>query len=585
MIPGRIPSSSRGEEQLFNKLLQDKGAAEWVVFHSLEIREHRSKLEGEIDMIVVVPDHGILCIEVKACPVSRQDGMWIYPYANSPEGPFRQASRAMHSLRDYIDARDQCLKGLLYMSAVIFTNSDFEELSPEWHRWQYLNKKDFTRNSISHSIKKILERAHNHVREKTGIGSWYDSVRSRPTLKQTERITKILRNNFEYTVSPRDDIEHAEQSILHFTEEQFDALDHMIENPRVIFKGPAGTGKTFLAAEAAKRAATSGKRVLLLCFNKLLGSWLANVTSDVAGAGTSFRCMTFHSLMLELSGSGVPLGASSSFWQHDLPAAALEALFTKSGNQYEFDLLLIDEAQDLLRDEYLDILDFLLKGGLAAGNWAIFGDFENQSIYLQSSEPNDISEPGSGLDRLLERVPSPPRLTLSVNCRNAEKIAETVMIVSDLQPRYKRSLNILPEASVDPIFFRNSSDQSVKLSETITVLLKRFLPSEIVVLSLRADLCSAASELSKARKDLNIKPFSTSATNAVRYASVYAFKGMEAAAIVITDIDSLVGERAKALLYIGMSRARVTLYMFMDEKCRGPYNDVVRTTFLKRTRL
>jgi hypothetical protein len=45
-------------------------------------------------------------------------------------------------------------------------------------------------------------------------------------------------------------------------------------------------------------------------------------------------------------------------------------------------MLVIDEAQDLLEDEYLDVLDLLVKGGLAGGRWAFFGDFERQAIYI-----------------------------------------------------------------------------------------------------------------------------------------------------------------------------------------------------------
>ena len=64
----------------------------------------------------------------------------------------------------------------------------------------------------------------------------------------------LLRDNFEYAVSRRSDLESLERMICQFTEEQFGALDMLNDNDRVVFKGPAGTGKTFLALEAAKRA-------------------------------------------------------------------------------------------------------------------------------------------------------------------------------------------------------------------------------------------------------------------------------------------------------------------------------------------
>jgi hypothetical protein len=62
-----------GEKDLFNKLRDDPDTAGWVVLHSLELKKHQSKIEGELDMVVLVPRLGVLCIEVKGCNVSRQD--------------------------------------------------------------------------------------------------------------------------------------------------------------------------------------------------------------------------------------------------------------------------------------------------------------------------------------------------------------------------------------------------------------------------------------------------------------------------------------------------------------------------------
>ena len=39
---------------------------------------------------------------------------------------------------------------------------------------------------------------------------------------------------------------------------------------------PAGTGKTFLAMEAAKKTSKSGKKVALICFNRLLREWMSS---------------------------------------------------------------------------------------------------------------------------------------------------------------------------------------------------------------------------------------------------------------------------------------------------------------------
>jgi hypothetical protein len=55
-------------------------------------------------------------------------------------------------------------------------------------------------------------------------------------------------------------------------------------------------------------------------------------------------------------------------------------------NQQKFDKLIIDEGQDLIREEYLNLFDSMVTGGLANGNWEIYGDFERQAIFAQLSK-------------------------------------------------------------------------------------------------------------------------------------------------------------------------------------------------------
>ncbi len=124
----------------------------------------------------------------------------------------------------------------------------------------------------------------------------------------------------------------------------------MTANDRVVFEGPAGTGKTLLAIEGARRGLADGKRTLLLCFNRLLGSWLR----DEAGSlGDGLTVSTLHAHMLSLTGIEPADDAGSDFWQKELPQLALATLLDDEGGA-PFDLVIADEAQDLLRSSYLD---------------------------------------------------------------------------------------------------------------------------------------------------------------------------------------------------------------------------------------
>lgn len=571
MIPPDCPPDTpAGEAILFNKLRDDPGTAGWVVLHSLELRKHRTKTEGEIDMVILAPTLGILCLEIKGCEVTRRDGLWIYPYGTSVEGPFRQASRAMHSLRDYLQKRDANLSSLLFFSAAAFTRIQFSEESPEWHTWQIIDIRTLGRMPISDVITRIFEKAHHHVLARLGERSWYAGKSSRPTVEQVHRMVGLLRGNFEYLVQPRGDVRRIEESLLRLTEEQYDALDVIQDNSRVVLKGLAGTGKTFLAIESARRAATEGKRVLLLCFNRLLADWMKMAMGDISERHSGrLRIAHLHGLLREIAGNSVVIRNDREFWAHELPARVVDCLLEDGREFPQFDLILVDETQDILTDEYLDVLDLLVTGGLAGGNWAFFGDFERQAIYLSGGS----STAAAMLESLRQRAPYHTNFTLRINCRNAGPIAETLTLACNVRPGYSRFLHEMEGAGVDPRFWNGNTDQETLLNTCVTELRHAFHADEIVILSLNADDRSCAGYLASREpgKYTPLRELRVTGTGGVRYASVHAFKGLEAPAIIVTDIMQL-NEQARALLYVGMSRARIRLILLMHESCRREYD-------------
>lgn len=572
MIPPSIPTDApKGERTLFSKLRDDPKTQDWIIFHSFDIRRHVVRQEGEADMLVVIPAHGVLCLEVKGCDVSRRDGLWIYPYGTSPVGPFRQAAEAAHSIRNYLSHKDATLAGLTYYSAAVFTEIDFEEKSLEWHPWQVVGYTDLLRVPISTLLVKILDHAHSLLRSLQSSSKWYSDRTSRPSVKQSEAIAKLLRRDFEYTGAAYRGVEFTESAICRFTEEQFDAVDHLSDNRRILFSGPAGTGKTFLAIEAARRAIRNRQRTILLCFNNLLGDWLQKETEPIAmeaqKLGITFYVGTLSSLMLGIARIQVPKAADTSFWKNELPAHAVNALLSDEIETPVFDLLLVDEAQDLLSDQYLDVMGLLLSGGLSGGHWAIFGDFERQAIFSDT-------DGDSGLELLRKRTDEGVfKFRLRINCRNSLRIAEAVTITAGMSPGYSRVLQDVESADVEPVFYRKSADQEDALLFTVKKLLRSFRPYEIVILSTRADADSCAANTSQAVDGVPFAPYRQSVNDSgvIRYASVHAFKGLESAAIVLTDVERIDGDQAKALLYIGMSRARVQLFILMNERARPTY--------------
>lgn len=583
MIPPLVAADApKGEKQLFAKLRDDPSTRDWLVLHSFDIRRHVARAEGEADMLIVVPGQGVLCVEIKGCGVVREAGLWKYSYdppTTSTVGPFRQASQAGHSIRQYLAHKDPSLGSLLFHSAVLFTEVDFTERSLEWEPWQIIGRSDFLRQPISTTVTRVLEAAHSQCRSRKPVPRWYGD-HSRPTVRQLESILRLLRPDFEYVASGRNNVELAEAAVRRFTEEQFEALDHLEDNPRVVFKGPAGTGKTFLAIEAVRRAVRDGKSVALLCFNSLLAGWLKRETELIAeearARSQSFHVGSLSGLMRSVAKIDVPPAPDSEFWEIELPMRAVDVLLTDRREMPSFDLLLVDEAQDLLSDAYLDVMELLSNGGLSSGHWAMFGDFERQAIYADDGA-------ALGLERLRGRTADGvSTYRLRINCRNATRIAEAVTITSGLSPGYSRVLNEAESADVEPAFYRSASHQGELLLSTIASLLKSFVPAEIVVLSMRADASSCVARLAREQAGWHFASYREEPAEGVsiRYASVHAFKGLEAPAIVLTDIEGIGDEQAKALLYVGMSRARVALHVLMNERLRSSY-DAMLTAGLK----
>lgn len=578
MIPPLVAADApKGERQLFAKLRDDPKAKDWLVLHSFDIRRHVARTEGEADMVIVVPGLGVLCVEVKGCGVVREGGLWTYTYVppkTSTVGPFRQASQAAHSIRQYLAQKDSSLAALMFHSAVLFTEVDFADSSLEWEPWQIIGRTEFLRQPISSLVTRVLEAAHSRIRSRKPVPTWYGS-QSRPTLRQLETVLRFMRPDFEYVASARNGVELAEAAIRRFTDEQFEAIDHLEDNRRVLFKGPAGTGKTFLAIEAARRAVRDGRSVALLCFNSLLASWLKQEAESIAQEAKT-RALSFYvgslaGLMLSIVKINVPAPANQEFWGVELPMRAVDALLADGRDVPSFDLLLVDEAQDLLSEPLLDVMELLLCGGLGSGCWAMFGDFERQAIYADKSAT-------LGLDSLRNRTAdSVSTYRLRINCRNATRIAEAVTITSGMSPGYSRILNTADSADVEPVFYRSPSHQGDLLLATIAKLLKSFAPAEIVVLSMRADASSCVARQARNQTDWHFTSYREEPCDGVsiRFSSVHAFKGLEAAAVVLTDIEGIEDDQAKALLYVGMSRARLRLHVLMHERLRSSYDSML----------
>ena len=77
-------------------------------------------------------------------------------------------------------------------------------------------------------------------------------------------LAQHLRPDFEAVVPLHVPAHDVETRIAHLTRDQMRLIDVVEANPRVICSGGAGTGKTMLALELAKRQGAAGKKLSLI---------------------------------------------------------------------------------------------------------------------------------------------------------------------------------------------------------------------------------------------------------------------------------------------------------------------------------
>ncbi|MEM7474705.1 MAG: NERD domain-containing protein [Planctomycetota bacterium] len=562
MIPDRISTNSPGERDLFLRLKNSSDTENWFVLHSLDIAEHSRQVGGEIDMIVVIPGMGVLCLEVKACQSLRiEQGAWYYGRNPKPDfrGPFKQASSAMHSLRGNFFSRGPLAK-TVFVSGVVFTHVTFDLASPEWHTWQFIDSRKYQASPIAELLRSMLANARQHL-SSTPSCRWFNPESPEPTPGQCKDIANILRPNFEVFESPKSRSRRTQTEIKKFTQEQFVALDAMKGNDRVLYKGPAGTGKTVLAIEAVRRACLNQKRALFLCYNRLLSKKLAE---EVGELEPKVHCSTLHSLLLKIAGKSTH-NPEPEFWRSELPSLALESLIQDSSSQ-QYDYLVVDEVQDLCHAPYLDVLDCLLSGGLRQGSFAVFGDFEKQAIYSQGDRaPEEV------FGDFTEEVPS---YSLRTNCRNRPRLAGLAHLLGQLKPNYTRILREDDGVDCFPTYYRDSDDQVKKLIDALESAYRDgFRGQSIVVLSPSANDKCCASKIQDQSWAQRLKPIEASDPGYIRFGTVHSFKGLEAEFVILTDIESILGDMAQQLFYTGVTRALERLVILAKEKSKA---DVVR---------
>ncbi|HHS83713.1 MAG TPA: NERD nuclease [Gammaproteobacteria bacterium] len=515
MIPGQpLGTNSNAEIRMFDQLRAAFSRPDqngWFAMHSLNLPRHEYKRFGEIDFVICGPD-GLFVLEVKGGGVSCHDGIWetTNRYGETErlrESPFKQAEGALHGLRGKLPA----FLSNVFVVGYGVVMPDVERLpdSAEWDRAVLADGRDFRQ------FEKWLERFIKYWRAK-------DARRNAVTPSHLNLLQQHLRPDFEAVVPLHVSAHEVETRIARLTEDQLRLIDVVEANPQVICSGGAGTGKTMLALELAKRWSASGMKTALACHSP----WLKRFLERNAVPGLT-----------------VSLAES-------IHIAARRTSIEK------FDALIVDEGQDILNMDALAQLDSCLYGGISEGRWCFFHDANNQSGLCGSYVPDAYD--------YLESF-YPVRIPLKTNCRNSLPILRRIQgdLDADVGNSGVGDGPAVREVQVDDA---DSAIQALEKELHDLVDGEGFNPGDIVVLSPIPFAQSWTSSLSEGLRDSISVLDDASPRNMNRhtigFAQVGDFKGLESEVVVLVDMPRPGhSETLRSLHYVGMSRARALLSM------------------------
>jgi Nuclease-related domain/UvrD-like helicase C-terminal domain/AAA domain len=521
-IPLDRPASERTVFQALSWLSDD-----WIVFYSVgwQSKRHGRQGDGEADF-VLLHRRGLLVLEVKGGAVRIVGGQWQSISSRSQvhdiRDPFQQALDSRKTLQRYLRERLPHIQKLATGHGVCCPDIRIvDDLGPEGPR----------------AIVWDRDELRDVVQATDRLASYW---RLDSTLSPSE--IKAIRDLIAPTITIRpllrELVEDVHARLLELTSQQVIALSMLRRNRRAIVYGGAGTGKTILAVERARQLARDGFSVLLVCFNRPLGQYLARQFEGVS----PIRATSFHALCQELAlraGEKISERPSQTWWDEILPAAAPDYA-RRVG--FSCSAIVVDEGQDFMPEWWFS-LELLLRQP-EQDPFYVFVDTAQQ-IYRRDWQP---PFPGPAMD-------------LTINCRSTMEIAGRVAGV------FGSEIPTLGTSGPDPSFLtaKDPEQTDARLqSLLVEYLVKgRLRPDQVVVLS------TSRPEVGRLR-GREFAGFGLVAPDedGVVTETVHRFKGLEADAVILL-LPSLEGVEDRALAYIGMSRARAQLAVLGPPEVRA----------------
>ncbi|WP_099041837.1 nuclease-related domain-containing DEAD/DEAH box helicase [Mycobacterium neglectum] len=529
ITPSETPRlASAAERKVYQVLLEQLQPNDRVI-PGQRVTDHLK--DHEVDFVVAIEGAGIVCVEVKGGDVWHDGEAWWQRRRGHEHKihPVRQAREACYALRDFIEKDVRWSQGRLrWDHVVVFPNAEIDSdfALPECPRWKVVDRSDL--GTLVDMLKHVLIRQEldRPLLSQQGIDQLSTALSGRG-LPQRSVVARALAN---------------EDAADALTEHQAVVLDAIKLLNRVEVRGGAGSGKTFLAMEQARRLSAKGQRVALVCYSHGLASYLERIAATWPRRQQPAYVGEFHDLgkmwgAPEGPDESIANAQTAQFWEHDLPLQMAE-LAMELDHGHRFDSIVVDEAQDFA-DSWWEPLLIALKDPDEGGIY-VFTD-EGQRVFDRHGAPP---------------VPLVP-LILDHNLRNTRQIANA------FQPLVDHPMRFLGGEGPAVKFVACAREEALGAGDDeIEILLEQgWRPEDVALLTTG----SRHPEQTERQKDGHSAYWDSFwDAEQVFYGHVLGFKGLERRAVVVVVNETSQFERSRERLYVGLSRARDQLVVCGD---------------------
>ncbi len=472
--------------------------------------------EVEIDILVLMPDMGAAVVEVKGGHITYSGGRVRQNGADGVHNidPAGQSAREVRALQRFLERQPTWSRGRLragWLVALPYTAVG-ADLGPELPREVLIGK-----NDLADAAGRVFDRlGQPGLHTALPPGDWIQSA--------LDHLLGVLDEGGEIAGRTSRRLERVEQ----LTEQQAALLSVVRNVRRIEVTGAAGTGKTWLAIEQARRWSAAGERVCFVSYTRGAIESVRRAMADLPDGEHPAYLGTFFQLGYEW-GVHVQGPDDRDFWNRR-GAEEIRAKAEELPDAARFTALVVDEAQDF-SDAWWPAL---LASCAPDVRIAVFRDDE-QAVFAERRGRPDV-----------DLVP----LVLDENLRNARQIVDAFrpLISADVTSRAGDGF------PVEFVACGPGDDVVGCADDAVADLLERrgWLPEHVALLTsfhrhpvqreLDGDKAAYWDGLWQA--------------DDVFYSTVAGFKGLERPAVVLCVDGFHDGLEPRNVMYSGMSRAR-----------------------------